>query len=154
VREKKKKILPPNSGRYNRGLRKPQQGTERGGTSAQGRRTYPGSSAWFSDRVEPPGSSGGAIQFCGRRCDAMAAEEEEAPDAPGPHASEKRTRQRDWAARSGSWAEGAESWAKVARISPGGLFSFSFLLISSFFIPISILPKFEFQSPVYMKHPK
>jgi hypothetical protein len=113
------------------------QGAGRIDTSAQGRRTQPGSSAWFSDRVEPPGSSGGATPFSGRRRDAMAAEKEEAPDAPGPHASEKRTRQRDWAARSGSWADGVESWVKGARIGLGGLFSFSFLLISSFFIPIS-----------------
>jgi hypothetical protein len=56
----------------------------------------------------------------------MVVEKEEAPDAPGPHASEKLTRQRDWAARSGSWAEGVESWAKGARIGPGGLFLFFF----------------------------
>jgi hypothetical protein len=105
-------------------------------TSAQGRRTQPGSSAWFSDRVEPPGSSGGAIPFSGRRRDTMAAEKEEAPDAPGPRASEKRTRQRDWAARSGSWAEGVESWAKGTIIGPGGLFSFSFLYSFLFLSPL------------------
>jgi hypothetical protein len=59
------------------------QGAGRIDTSAQGRQTQPGISAWFSDRVEPLGSSGGAIPFPGRRRDAMAAEKEEAPDAPG-----------------------------------------------------------------------